>query len=175
VSPPPPHPAPGAPKPGGVDRREALCTLLRGTCALASLGGCGGDWPRAVVLPAPAPATCPDPSVPGTPEEGWVEVPLGDHPALREPGGASHVRVPAALLDVVVVHAADGCFRAVWRTCTHGACEVDWDRDGGFVECPCHGSRFDLEGQVLQGPASLPLRAFHTLRVGEALFIHRPR
>jgi cytochrome b6-f complex iron-sulfur subunit len=170
----PPHLAPEAREPGGAARREVLCTLLRGTCALAALG-CGAEWPRAVVLPAPPPATCPDTGVPGTPEEGWVEVPLEDHPSLREPGGSSHVRVPSALLDVVVVHAADGCYRAVWRTCTHGACEVDWEPTGGFVECPCHGSRFGLEGEVLRGPASQPLTAFRTLRVGDTLFIHRPR
>ncbi|RKI36149.1 Rieske (2Fe-2S) protein [Corallococcus sp. AB004] len=161
---------------GGVDRRQALCTLLRGTCALAALG-CGGDWREAVVLPAPAlaPAECGDTGVPGTPEEGWVEVPLSQHPALRDPGGHAEVRVPEALLDVVVVHAADGCYRAVWRTCTHGDCAVAWDGALGAVECPCHGSRFGLDGSVLQGPASRPLTAFRTLRVGDSLYIHRPR
>ncbi|WP_223638599.1 ubiquinol-cytochrome c reductase iron-sulfur subunit [Corallococcus sp. EGB] len=162
---------------GGVDRRQALCTLLRGTCALAALG-CGGDWREAVVLPAPDPEAAPvcgDTGVPGTPEEGWVEVPLSQHPALREPGGSSPVRVPEALLDVVVVHAADGCYRAVWRTCTHGDCAVAWDGALGAVECPCHGSRFGLDGRVLRGPASRPLTAFRTLRMGDTLFIHRPR
>lgn len=160
-----------------MDRRQALCTLLRGTCALAALG-CGGDWREAVVLPAPdlGPSpVCGDTGVPGTPEEGWVEVPLSAHPTLREPGGHATVRVPEALLDVVVVHAADGCLRAVWRTCTHGDCAVAWDGALGAVECPCHGSRFGLDGSVLRGPASRPLTAFRTLRVGDALFIHRPR
>ncbi|WP_233595790.1 MULTISPECIES: ubiquinol-cytochrome c reductase iron-sulfur subunit [Corallococcus] len=169
-------------EPGGVDRREALCTLLRGTCALAALG-CGGDWRDAVALPGPepvpdagpAPAVCEDAGPPGTPEEGWVEVPLSEHPALREPGGHDRVRVPAALLDVVVVHAADGCYRAIWRTCTHGDCEVAWDGALGVVECPCHGSRFGLDGRVLQGPASRPLAAYRTLRVGDSLFLLRPR
>ena len=159
-----------------TDRRQVLCTLLRGTCALAALG-CGGDWRDAVVLPAPdpVPAGCGDTGVPGTPEEGWVEVPLSQHPGLREPGGHAHVRVPEALLDVVVVHAADGCHRAVWRTCTHGDCAVAWDAALGAVECPCHGSRFGLDGRVLRGPASRPLTAFRTLRVGDSLFIYRPR
>lgn len=163
-----------------MDRRQALCTLLRGTCALAALG-CGGDWREAVVVPGPdavpdaGPAGCGDTGVPGSPEEGWVEVPLADHPALREPGGSDRVRVPSALLDVVVVHAADGCYRAVWRTCTHGDCAVAWDGTLGLVECPCHGSRFGLDGQVLRGPATRPLAAYRTLRVGDSLFILRPR
>ncbi|WP_375754742.1 ubiquinol-cytochrome c reductase iron-sulfur subunit [Corallococcus exercitus] len=180
MSPRAPHLPPGDAEAGGVDRRQALCTLLRGTCALAALG-CGGDWREAVVLPAPdvgpapLPATCGDTGVPGTPQEGWVEVPLDQHPALREPGGQAAVRVPDALLDVVVVHAADGCYRTVWRTCTHGDCAVAWDGALGLVECPCHGSRFGLDGSVVRGPASRPLTAFRTLRVGDALFIHRPR
>ncbi|NOK21172.1 ubiquinol-cytochrome c reductase iron-sulfur subunit [Corallococcus carmarthensis] len=175
-----PHLPPGDAEAGGVDRRQALCTLLRGTCALAALG-CGGDWREAVVLPPPAPDAGPDPAacgdtgLPGTPEEGWVEVALADHPTLREPGGHASIRVPDALLDVVVVHAADGCYRAVWRTCTHGDCAVAWDGALGMVECPCHGSRFGLDGSVLRGPASRPLTAFRTLRVDERLFIHRPR
>ncbi|MCY1031842.1 Rieske 2Fe-2S domain-containing protein [Corallococcus sp. BB11-1] len=178
------HLAPELTEVAGVDRRAALRTLLRGTCALAALG-CGTDWRDAVVLPGPDPETAPDagasPAVcgdagpPGTPGEGWVEVPLSEHPALREPGGHGHVRVPSALLDVVVVHSADGCYRAVWRTCTHGDCAVDWDGALGVVECPCHGSRFGLDGQVVRGPASRPLAAFRTLRVGDSLFLLRPR
>lgn len=161
-----------------VDRRSALRTLLRCTCALAAAGaGCGGEWREAVVLEVPAPdaGACPEGPTPGPPGEGWVEVSLDAHPALREPGGAAEVRVPQSLLDVVVVHTAPGCYAALWRICTHGDCAVGWRPSEGLLECPCHGSRFGLDGHVLQGPATRPLAAFPAVRVGESVFIHRPR
>ena len=42
-------------------------------------------------------------------------------------------------------------------TCTHLGCTVAWNGEAGQVECPCHGARFDLRGQVLSGPAREPL------------------
>jgi len=41
--------------------------------------------------------------------------------------------------------------------CTHLGCALEVDRAVGQIACPCHGSRFDLQGQVLRGPAAAPL------------------
>lgn len=39
------------------------------------------------------------------------------------------------------------------RTCPHAGCEVDYKEGQEEFECPCHGSKFDIEGNVIAGPA----------------------
>lgn len=41
--------------------------------------------------------------------------------------------------------------------CTHMGCELKWNELEASWDCPCHGSRFDYKGNVLEGPACLPL------------------
>ena len=51
-----------------------------------------------------------------------------------------------------------GEVHAVSATCTHMGCLVAFNDVESEWECPCHGSRFGLDGQVLQGPATAALR-----------------
>jgi nitrite reductase/ring-hydroxylating ferredoxin subunit len=51
-----------------------------------------------------------------------------------------------------------GHVHAVSPTCTHLGCTVVWNPVGGTWDCPCHGSRFDIMGRVLYGPAIRDLK-----------------
>ena len=46
---------------------------------------------------------------------------------------------------------------AISSVCTHLGCTVEWEPDTQEFACPCHGSRFDAEGQTTRGPANRPL------------------
>jgi Rieske Fe-S protein len=46
-----------------------------------------------------------------------------------------------------------GTVHSCSATCTHLGCVVAWNSNEATWDCPCHGSRFDRFGNVLNGPA----------------------
>lgn len=48
---------------------------------------------------------------------------------------------------------ADGNLHMVDTTCTHLGCEIAWNDAEKSWDCPCHGSRFTYEGDIIEGPA----------------------
>ncbi len=57
---------------------------------------------------------------------------------------------------VYVVSTKEGFF-ALSSVCTHLGCMTRYDKEHAQIACPCHGSRFNLEGKVTAGPAPHPL------------------
>ena len=80
-------------------------------------------------------------------------------------------RTVIASVPAILIHSDDG-FHALSLTCSHLGCTVEV-KPGGFT-CPCHGSRYDNDGKLLEGPATKGLK---TLRVETApdnkLFIYK--
>lgn len=57
----------------------------------------------------------------------------------------------------VIARDANGIY-AVSRICTHQGCTVNVAPSAAATfNCPCHGSQFDVNGNVLRGPAARPL------------------
>jgi cytochrome b6-f complex iron-sulfur subunit len=59
-----------------------------------------------------------------------------------------------------LVRLQDGGLLAVYRRCTHLGCAVPYEPAVGQFVCPCHGSEFTTEGDVLNPPAPRPLDLF---------------
>jgi cytochrome b6-f complex iron-sulfur subunit len=47
----------------------------------------------------------------------------------------------------------DGGFLALSRTCTHLGCSIPWVEKKMKFACPCHGSAFDITGNIIEAPA----------------------
>jgi glycine/D-amino acid oxidase-like deaminating enzyme/nitrite reductase/ring-hydroxylating ferredoxin subunit len=71
------------------------------------------------------------------------------------PGHGALTRVDGQ--RVAVYRDPAGQLTAVSATCTHLGCLVHFNDAETTWECPCHGSRFAVDGAVLQGPATRPL------------------
>ncbi|MVO88250.1 Rieske 2Fe-2S domain-containing protein [Streptomyces sp. p1417] len=96
--------------------------------------------------------------------------PAGDASEKEAGGGAGAVLATTADIPVgggkifkdegvVVTQPTKGSFKAFSHLCTHKQCPVT-SVEGGTINCPCHGSRFDIgDGSVKQDPAPRPLPA----------------
>ncbi|MDI6100232.1 FAD-dependent oxidoreductase [Actinoplanes sp. NEAU-A12] len=79
-----------------------------------------------------------------------------DSPADVQPGTGAVVRVRGE--QWAVYRDETGAAHAVAARCTHLGCIVNFNQAETTWECPCHGSRFGVDGAVLQGPATRPLQ-----------------
>ncbi|MEU3146519.1 MULTISPECIES: FAD-dependent oxidoreductase [unclassified Streptomyces] len=78
-----------------------------------------------------------------------------DSVAEITPGSGAIVRVGGR--RCAVYRDEGGATHAVSARCTHLGCLVAFNEAETAWECPCHGSRFGVDGEVLQGPALRPL------------------
>ncbi|MBI5568668.1 MAG: Rieske 2Fe-2S domain-containing protein [Desulfomonile tiedjei] len=62
----------------------------------------------------------------------------------------------------IVKRRGDGAVSCLDDRCTHLGCRFSWNAERKVFECPCHGSEFDIEGNVNRGPASRPLQRLST-------------
>ena len=85
-----------------------------------------------------------------------VQVNVAGSP-LADTGGAALIQSIAGVF--LVSRASTTAFTAIDATCTHEGCTIT-GADGSTYVCPCHGSRYNRNGQVLAGPAKAALRQF---------------
>jgi len=76
-------------------------------------------------------------------------------PADIRPGEGKTIRVHGERL--AVYRDPKGSLHAVSSVCTHLGCLVKFNAAETSWDCPCHGSRFATDGQVIDGPATRPL------------------
>ncbi|RZL97532.1 MAG: FAD-dependent oxidoreductase [Pedobacter sp.] len=58
---------------------------------------------------------------------------------------------------VAVFHDESGQLKACSAICTHLGCVVHFNKSEKTWDCPCHASRFDADGGIIEGPALKPL------------------
>ena len=126
--------------------------------ALAGCGGGGGSSPSSPSTPAPTPGP-----------SGELRLPLM---GVGETVAASVTLVGGLVTPLAVTRLSEAEAVTVSRICTHQACTVALPgAPGATLDCPCHGSRFRTNGQVVNGPAARALAQFPTRIVGNEVVV----
>ena len=126
-----------------MNRRHFLATTAMSAASLAVVG-CGdgtisGVQPKTIVLPS-----------------GPITLKVGDFPALATNGVLTR-----AFDNIGVKRTGPTAFVAMQLVCTHQGCGVIISTNTQ-LDCPCHFSQFDGDGNVTRGPAGRPLARYVT-------------
>src|SRR2546426_5651894 len=127
----------------GNDLGRRVLLRCGAACALAA---CGKFVDEPVAIEA------------GTPARNLLSVPMGRMPELAQAGGSLLLHVDASdflgrRVSVLVANTSSEGLRAYDAYCPHSGCEVAWVDGENSVVCPCHLSRFAVDGTVTHPPA----------------------
>ena len=98
-----------------------------------------------------------------------IAIRLEKVPACQAVGGATIVKVKGK--QILIVRDGETSVRAFDPTCTHQQCTVAWAPEPKLLQCPCHKSAFDLDGNVKGGPATVNLTTYPARLSGERVII----
>ena len=112
---------------------------------------------------------------------GNREIPLllADTPDLQTVGGAYHLEIDEIDKNLLIARTGEETFVAVDIKCTHKGCEVKFEdakdaKHSPMFACPCHDSKFDMNGKPKNGPATIPLGTYKTSFKDGEVTIHIP-
>ncbi len=110
------------------------------------------------------------PTINGTYQNGVVSIDLNSSSPLTDVGGAALVKYNNSHL--LVDKANTNSFNALSAICTHQGCLIDsYDSKSEEFVCTCHGSKYNLSGSVVQGPAGSALKSYSTTYANNQLDI----
>jgi cytochrome b6-f complex iron-sulfur subunit len=138
-------------------RRRVLTGIVTGLGALTALGA-------------------------GVPVVGFLMPPkgsLGDPNFVKVATRAELEKHSAKVVSLLgrphwIVRLENARYVALSAVCTHmSVCNLEWNEQRSLLLCPCHGGAFDVNGNVVMGPPSIPLATKRVEVVGEDIYLRR--
>jgi cytochrome b6-f complex iron-sulfur subunit len=129
-----------------IERRNLLKVMCGGAAAVCGgVMGCGaaGDMvtkEELVQLPAVV--------------EGRIRLDLAQFPMLQVVGGGLVGEAQGMVEPLAIARDGESSFFATRAVCSHMTCTLRFNRLNATLDCPCHGSTFEFDGQVINGPAT---------------------
>ncbi|MBI1924303.1 Rieske 2Fe-2S domain-containing protein [Candidatus Poribacteria bacterium] len=172
------------PEHDGMSRRRFLqCSshILVSGCALVLVGCSDSGLPTQPDSQTGAVSTPQTSQTPSQQQPDHADAPAGIEvkmsPPLKQIGGSQEINHPQILNPlntnepILLVRVDANTVAANSLICTHKVCAVRYNQQEEWLECPCHGARFDLDGNVLRKPARQPLRHFKATIQGDSIWL----
>ncbi|MDF2439726.1 MAG: cytochrome b6-f complex iron-sulfur subunit [Abditibacteriota bacterium] len=163
---------------------QCVLSVAGAVAGAAALGGCSaGEGDTAGGSRAPDAAGSGPATSAAVPEAGgkWRVAGGGKIAPGSSLAFTLQTTADAPIEPALLIADAKGELTALNALCTHVGCTVVWQTkanagahtkvQAGELRCPCHGSRFDSKGRVLQGPATRPLAKYDVQRSGDDALI----
>ncbi len=151
---------------GGVSRREFLYYIWGASIALVTLQGAG------LLLWFLIPRFR-EGEFGGTFSVGLADVPAVNSPPINFASGRFWlVNLDTTQPNELMYQAPDEPnpiqgVAAVYKVCTHLGCIYSWTPTNSRFECPCHGSKYRLDGRRIESPAPRTLDRFLLQAIAE--------
>lgn len=144
-----------------IDTAKTAGIIISSTAIAALINSCGEDSNPV--------------SITGTGQKVSLDLTQSQFSALANVGGKVTLNggIPAGVPSngALIFKKSETEFLVFDRTCTHQACQIGGFNSQGISSCPCHGSQFNTDGNVVNGPASNALRKYSAVLSGNILEI----
>ncbi|GEO06341.1 hypothetical protein AAE02nite_40050 [Adhaeribacter aerolatus] len=142
-----------------MERKEFLSLLGSSAAALFAVGCLGGCSSSDSEDPQPGGGNQPK-------KDFTLNLALPANASLKTPGNA------LISSGVIVAFTNTSTYVAVSSTCTHQGGTIMYNATGKRFDCPVHGSAFNENGSVLNGPAATALKQYKTTLTGDTLRVY---
>lgn len=138
-----------------MDRKEFLINLGKGTasvCLACFLASCTNNNNSITAPPTNVDFT--------------LDISQSPYTALGNVGGAIYKD------GIIIARLSQTSFTAVSQYCTHQGSTVQYESSTHIFHCPTHGSNFNTDGLVINGPAGRALAKYNTALNGTSLRVY---
>ncbi|HTA81389.1 MAG TPA: Rieske (2Fe-2S) protein [Bacteroidia bacterium] len=105
-------------------------------------------------------------STPSAPNVNFtIDISSSQYSALQTNGGYVYSN------SIIIARDSNGNFVALYDVCPHAGCTIQFNSRNQFP-CPCHGSLFDENGNVINGPATSGVKKYNTSLSGTILTVY---
>ena len=90
---------------------------------------------------------------------------LSDYPELTQVNSFAFPIIPGknAGMPIIIIRNTETEFIVLTSKCSHQGCQVGKpDMTNKSITCPCHGSKYNLQGGIINGPTTSPLKKFNS-------------